>query len=265
MTKKITFLTLVSIVYFVHSSYTSATSYDDYYALPITGDQTSDYQVWDAVYADLQIIPNGTVLDDITYDGWRFNGYQAETGIYPYNVVLTTDVNTTGTRFYTSDGSEFKFTSLEYIIDLQGSAVSAIMTFYGFRNGVQVESQSYNLTDSVGTFTFNWDSVDEVKLTANTYFIFFDRLTVGENVPLSVNEVTQNSKDLTLFPNPSSDFIEISGLDNEETYTIYNLLGKKVQQGIVADRKKINIIDLKSAVYFIQIGNTAGAKRFVKL
>jgi len=263
MTKKITFLTLVSIVYFVLSSHTSVTSFDDYYALPITGDQTSDYQVWDAVYADLQIIPNGTVLDDITYDGWRFNGYQAETGIYPYDPALTTDVNTTGTRFYTSDGSEFKFTSLEYIIDLQGNVPSAIMTFYGFRNGVQVESQSYNITDSVGTFTFNWDSVDEVKLTSNTYFVFFDRLTVGENGPLSVNEVTQNSKDVTLFPNPSTNFIEISGLDNEETYTIYNVLGMKVQEGIVADRKKINITDLKSAVYFIQIENT-GTKRFVK-
>ena len=55
----------------------------------------------------------------------------------------------------------------------------------------------------------------------------------------------------------------ISDLDKEETYTIYNLLGMKVQQGIVSDRKRINITDLKSAIYFIQIGNT-DTKRFVK-
>ncbi|MDG1714810.1 LamG-like jellyroll fold domain-containing protein, partial [Lacinutrix sp.] len=104
--------------------------------------------------------------------------------IFPYDPALTQDVNTTGTRFYTADGSEFKFNSLEYIIDLQGSAPSAIMTFYGFRDGVQVEAQSYNLTDSVGTFIFNWNSVDEVKLAANTYFVFFDLLSVGAAGPI---------------------------------------------------------------------------------
>ncbi|RDH45545.1 DUF4347 domain-containing protein [Zooshikella ganghwensis] len=157
-------------------------SYDYLMALPISSDQTTNYD--GLGLSDTAVIANGTVIDDISYDGWRFNGFGGETGIYAHEGSLTNDVNTTGTRFYTSDSSNFKFTSIDYVIDTAGNPANATITFYGFRNGVQVESQGFNAADtSSGTWSLNWGSVDEVKIVANTHWIFMDNLKVGAEIP----------------------------------------------------------------------------------
>ncbi len=263
MTKKITLIALLCIACFVHSNNTNSSSYDDYFMLPITGNQTSDYLYEDTIFTDIQYIANGTVIDDISYDGWRFNSYQNESGVYPAGEFLTNDANS-GIRLYTSDSSNFSFTSIDYLIDLR-TISSVTITFYGFRDGVEVISQAFTVPDDeIGTFTMiGWTAVDEIRVASPSMYIFFDNFSIGTAGVLSVDEVTQNSKDVNLFPNPATDFIEISDLDTAEAYTIYNLLGMKVEQGIVSDRKRINITDLKSAIYFIQIENV-GTKRFVK-
>ncbi|MDE1462240.1 DUF4347 domain-containing protein [Spartinivicinus poritis] len=163
-------------------SETALAAYDYLFALPISSDQTTNYD--GLGLSDTAVIANGTAIDDISYDGWRFNGFGGETGIYAHEGSLTNDVNTTGTRFYTSDSSNFKFTSIDYNIDTQGNPANATITFYGFRNGVQVESQGFNAADtSTGTWTLNWGSVDEVKIVANTHWIFMDNLKVGAEIP----------------------------------------------------------------------------------
>ncbi|WP_158070152.1 DUF4347 domain-containing protein, partial [Motiliproteus sp. MSK22-1] len=151
-------------------------------ALPVSSDQTTNYD--GLGLADTAVIANGTVIDDISYDGWRFNGFGGETGIYPHEGSVTNSVGTTGTRFYTSDGTSFKFTSIDYTIDTQGNPANATITFYGFTDGGQVESQGFNAADnSSGTWTLNWGSVDEVKIAANTHWIFMDNLKVGAEIP----------------------------------------------------------------------------------
>ncbi|WP_430409776.1 T9SS type A sorting domain-containing protein [Kordia sp.] len=263
MTKKITFLTLLLMTYFANANNTCETSYeDDFFALPISGNQTSDYSYEDTIFNDIQYIANGTVIDDISYDGWRFNSYQNESGVYPAGEVLTNDINS-GIKLYTSDSSNFSFVSIDYLIDLR-TISSVTITFYGFRDGVQYNVQSFTVPDDqIGTFTLNWPAVDEIRVASPSMYIFFDNFSIGTAGVLSVDDVTQNSKDVALFPNPTNDFIEISGIETEEDYIIYNTLGMIVKQGIVADRKKINVTDLKSAVYFLKIGNT-DTKRFVK-
>ncbi|MGI0117258.1 DUF4347 domain-containing protein [Zooshikella sp. RANM57] len=168
-------------------------SYDYLMALPISSDQTTTYDGLGLL--DTVLIVNGTVIDDLSYDGWRFNGFGGETGIYPSALSLTNDVNTTGTRIYTSDSSNFKFTSVDYVIDTAGNPANASVTFYGFRDGSQVESQNFNAADtSSGTWTLNWGSVDEIKVAANTNWIFLDNLKVGAEIPanatpaISVND-----------------------------------------------------------------------------
>lgn len=262
MTKKITFLALLSFIYFIHSSHTLAVSYNDAFALPITGDQTSDYSYEDTIFTDIQYIPNGTVIDDISYDGWRFNSYQSESGVYPAGESLTND-NTSAVRLYTADSSNFSFTSIDYLIDLR-TISSVDITFYGFRDGVQYEVQTFTVPDDeIGTFTLNWSAVDEIRVASPSMYIFFDNFRINSAGVLSVDEFSQEASDVTLFPNPTNEFIEISGLRTEEKYTIYNTLGAVVKQGVVSDRKKINVSELTSAVYFIKIDN-AMVKRFVK-
>ncbi|MEG2336103.1 T9SS type A sorting domain-containing protein, partial [Chryseobacterium sp.] len=68
---------------------------------------------------------------------------------------------------------------------------------------------------------------------------------------------------LNLYPNPSTNFIRISGLKNLENYSIFNILGAEISKGTISDKKSIEIQNLKNGVYILKFadGNTL---KFIK-
>ncbi|MWW25392.1 T9SS type A sorting domain-containing protein [Algibacter lectus] len=88
--------------------------------------------------------------------------------------------------------------------------------------------------------------------------------------PPNLNEValsTENNvtakRDINISPNPSSHFIQISGLKNTEQYRIYNILGKQIAKGLVSNNATINIENLKKGLYLLKINN-ANSRKFLK-
>lgn len=71
-----------------------------------------------------------------------------------------------------------------------------------------------------------------------------------------------NSK-LVLSPNPSTDFVQVSGLTDTSKYTIYNNIGTEVNFGTIADNQKLNVMNLETGVYFIRFEN-GNALKFIK-
>ncbi|WP_422104382.1 T9SS type A sorting domain-containing protein [Winogradskyella sp.] len=79
---------------------------------------------------------------------------------------------------------------------------------------------------------------------------------------LSTNEFsTINS--IKVYPNPSTDFINISGLIETKRFKIYNILGVEMLIGIISRNEKIDIKNLKNGIYFLKFddGNTV---KFIK-
>lgn len=68
---------------------------------------------------------------------------------------------------------------------------------------------------------------------------------------------------LKLYPNPSSDFVVISGLENIVPYTIFDILGKETLRGSIANNEKINIQNLNPGMYFLRLENDVTTK-FIK-
>jgi Secretion system C-terminal sorting domain len=68
---------------------------------------------------------------------------------------------------------------------------------------------------------------------------------------------------LKIYPNPSSDFIAISGLENVVRYTIFDILGKETLSGNIVNNEKINIQNLNLGMYFLRLENGATTK-FIK-
>jgi hypothetical protein len=83
------------------------------------------------------------------------------------------------------------------------------------------------------------------------------------NSTLNTNNHDQNKLITTLFPNPSSDFVQVSGLEKNESFEIYNILGIKMKSGKVSNNQKIDIQNFLTGVYFLKFdhGNTI---RFIK-
>ena len=79
---------------------------------------------------------------------------------------------------------------------------------------------------------------------------------------LSTNENSTVS-DVKLHPNPTSDFIEISGLTETENYTLHNISGAKINSGIISVNEKIDIKKLINGVYFLRFENGNSIK-FIK-
>lgn len=108
----------------------------------------------------------------------------------------------------------------------------------------------------------NLDTGDLIENTANIYFDFnppiitnttknrfIRKSIVVDNGRLSITEKLNNS--LAIFPIPSSDFIYFNQTSTKKSYTIQNITGKQVAQGICNER--IDISNLEKGIYFISI------------
>jgi hypothetical protein len=62
---------------------------------------------------------------------------------------------------------------------------------------------------------------------------------------------------LSLYPNPSTSFLRISGLKATEPYCIYSILGVKTQSGIITENQEIDVNGLQTGIYMLQVSNTA--------
>ncbi|WP_010134170.1 ubiquitin-like protein [Ochrovirga pacifica] len=80
---------------------------------------------------------------------------------------------------------------------------------------------------------------------------------------LSIATNTKKNTLLSLYPNPSNNYIIISGLNKNQNYSIYNTVGVKIKEGIVYNQEKINIQNLSDGVYFLKLTNGKTLK-FIK-
>jgi chitodextrinase len=70
---------------------------------------------------------------------------------------------------------------------------------------------------------------------------------------------------LNIYPNPTNDILNISGLDAAATYRVINLLGQEVSKGII-DNGSVSVSNLNAGNYLLEIAsnNQISVKRFVK-
>jgi CubicO group peptidase (beta-lactamase class C family) len=88
------------------------------------------------------------------------------------------------------------------------------------------------------------------------------------NIELPLNVEASNQINLTIFPNPASSFLYIETTENFDNYTIISAEGKLQASGKLFSNK-IDVNDISSGLYYLQIsnlkGNIIGVSSFVKL
>ncbi len=74
-------------------------------------------------------------------------------------------------------------------------------------------------------------------------------------------------QELTIFPNPASEEIHLVGETKELKFTIYDVLGQQVQQGLLNSDSKINIQNLPTGIYSLDVTSNQNfiKSRFIKL
>lgn len=103
---------------------------------------------------------------------------------------------------------------------------------------------------------------DTTYAISNSQFIFRKdanaRFSLNCSATTSINEGSISG--LLLFPNPSSDFIQITNLDKQVDYMIYSALGQKVCFGTATNNQKIAISNLKNGLYFLILAGKSPIK-----
>mgnify|MGYP001204093177 FL=1 len=82
------------------------------------------------------------------------------------------------------------------------------------------------------------------------------------NTATSMKENISKEK-ISVFPNPSKDFIQTKGLSKVENYEIYDVIGSKIRQGTIYTNQKIEIKDFKKGIYFLKL-ESGKTMRFLK-
>lgn len=73
---------------------------------------------------------------------------------------------------------------------------------------------------------------------------------------LGISTYSENSKiSPVIYPNPSSDYIKFSNIEENTSIDIYSIDGKLILQDIISSNTSINISHLQKGIYVVNIAN----------
>lgn len=113
---------------------------------------------------------------------------------------------------------------------------------------------------------FNVTSAGKLYFASDNLYVKLDGTTTPTTIPVTIiRKITfsetlatttfgENKNNLVLYPNPSSNVIRIKSDENETLrINIYSLQGQLVHQGVYQSDEEINVSNLSSGLYLVQV------------
>ena len=125
---------------------------------------------------------------------------------------------------------------------------------------------SENLSVIVDATTQYWINVGSNSASDETEGAFKIALSSGSGVILGVDKIEDNL-DVSLYPNPTSDIINIRYNNAIDAIRIYNLLGQEVKNVTLnKSRTQIDMSNFNSGMYIVEVysGSSKGSYRVIK-
>lgn len=191
------------------------------------GDITIGLSMTDAIAIELSspLISGNTY--DISFDAYSNTGF--ESSIANVQIGVSTLANSIGSIIYTTSITTQDVWN-EFIIE----------DFVAPNNGNYITVSLTNLNSG-------WTQIDDFNITTNT---------------LSKNGY-EYSNTIKIHPNPTTDFITISGLKNRENFRVYDILGTEIIKGEIIDNGEIAIKNFSNGIYFLKFDN-GNTIKFIK-
>lgn len=164
--------------------------------------------------------------------------------LYDFNVTQAGDVIN---NFYFSAGDPIQVDGVE--INSDGRKVVYIGQDIYFTEGIGNNGGIIGFNNIIGQFDtlFCWGN---------------DQNQNGCTPVLSIDNY--RLAQINIFPNPTSDKISLTNLENN-TFKLYSILGKEMSFQFSEENQEIDITHLQQGVYFLEIRGTLNSKRVVKI
>ena len=152
----------------------------------------------------------------------------------------------------TDDDGDGTFTAVQTTITTQPTAVNSWVQQTGTYSNdisrqVRIKFSKSGGTDALPTNLQELMYIDDVSL------IFASTLSISEEELMSIS----------IYPNPATDLISISGVDNIKSIKVYSILGSLEKE--VFNTNQIDISELSSGIHLIKVDNgTVFTKKIIK-
>jgi hypothetical protein len=169
--------------------------------------------------------------------------------VWTYHYIMGTDGVGNGT-FETGDSLAITISGYNQDSEHVGDVIFYLADFTG-NNSMVVENWTEVDLSTLSNVSYLKFKISSTDSWAPTYLCLDDLSYTN----LSGIEKEKNMSSISIYPNPSSDFITI---ENEigNTYQIIDIQGRTINQGIIENKiEKISIQDLYSGIYYIVINN----------
>ena len=99
--------------------------------------------------------------------------------------------------------------------------------------------------------------VENIKLIIpNDTFAIYEAAAIWKELNI-IETLSTNKNDIntsfSVYPNPASSFLAVTGLKQETAYEVINVLGAKVLEGTLSMTTKIEIETLTKGIYFLKL------------
>lgn len=218
-------------------------------------------------------------LTEILYEEWNGSQWTLENGDREVITYNTNNMQTTNTEESWNGTSWDEDGTTEYVLDATGNRISetsidadsyGYKVEYNYDTSALLNDFSHPFRDKTGVdylfedFPYVNKITSETELNYNSSTSTFDisyRILYDYDNQLTLS--TQNYgaiNKVSVYPNPSSDFIKIDGLQKDETIKIFNITGKKVFEKNITSKEDINIRNLKNGIYLLKMTNGSTTK-----
>ena len=122
----------------------------------------------------------------------------------------------------------------------------------------------WNTSNSNGvTVTLNWTDITQITVTSSSGAEGFAFDNIISVIELNTQEFDNPDSKIELFPNPSTEYIQLFNLIKTENYKIYNIIGDEIMRGAISNEEIIDIRFFTNGLYFLKFenGNTI---KFIK-
>ena len=244
---------------------------------------------------EFTLIPGAGEFDVVVRSDNPNNGWNSETGLIDDSFIDNTfgsGNRNDGARFsiITSDGTPINIKSfyMRVITRLLQEPDPYIIRIRGFLGGIQVyqfviddgfsdvniftPNNGYTLIDFAAAGDQDYSRTDVSRIDIETRanggngdgeLVNIDSFAWGPERALSIENASLNENSISVFPNPASNTITVSGITEEENYQIYNVLGAEIARGTVSNNETISINNFSNGLYLINFDNR-NAIKFLK-
>lgn len=112
------------------------------------------------------------------------------------------------------------------------------------------------------------DSPSDIAIYGSYFYVLENdsllRIPLSDlNINLGINEF-EEQKTVSIYPNPTTQYIQLTNIETQEEFIIYDVNGREVLKGLYQPHTQINVSDLESGLYFIKLKSDKNVLKFLK-